>query len=184
MRGTIIHIMRMRTANGMGQATPSATGPPLVLSSQASNVIVSGFRADTHPHSNLIRPRCAERVKRGRGKPVLIMHIGFFACFHTISLERSRFSKIATIVYISCSLCILAFSLVFTQYLSNAVVSAKSPQLYIFLALVALKLLVSLISRLVACSARIVVAHRDTYTDTQNNDYCNPRSAHARRGLR
>ena len=30
--------------------------------------------------SNLIRPRCAERAKPGRGKPVLIMHIGFFAC--------------------------------------------------------------------------------------------------------
>ena len=28
-----------------------------------------------------------------RGKPVLIMHIGFFACFHAISLERRRFSK-------------------------------------------------------------------------------------------
>ena len=37
-----------------------------------------------------------ERAKPGRGKPVLIMHIGFFACFHAISLERSRFSKIAT----------------------------------------------------------------------------------------
>ena len=27
---------------------------------------------------------------------MLIMHIGFLACFHAISLERSRFSKIAT----------------------------------------------------------------------------------------
>ena len=57
-------------------------------------MIVSGFRAaldlDTYPLSNLIRPRCAERAKRGRGKPVLIMHIGFFACFHAISLERSQ----------------------------------------------------------------------------------------------
>ena len=43
----------------------------------------------------------------------------------------------------------------------------------IFHALVALKLLVSLISRLVACSARIVV---DKQTDTQTN-YCNPRCA-------
>ena len=50
------------------------------------------------------------------------MHIGFLACFHAISLERSRFSEIATF----------------------------------FLALVALKLLASLISCLVACSARIV----------------------------
>ena len=43
---------------------------------------------DTNPLSNLIRPRCAERAKRGRGKPVLVMHIAFFACFHAISLER------------------------------------------------------------------------------------------------
>ena len=48
----------------------------------------------------------------------------------------------------------------------------------IFLALVALKLLVSLMSRLVACSARIVVNKQtNKQTDTQN-DYCN-----ARRGL-
>ena len=54
--------------DGMGQATPSVTGLPLMLSSQASYVIVSGFRAvldldlDTYPFSNLIRPRCAERL--------------------------------------------------------------------------------------------------------------------------
>ena len=64
-------------------------------------MIVSGFTAaldlDTYPLRNLIRPRCAERAKPGRGKPVLIMHIGF----HAISLERSRFSKIA-FVEISC----------------------------------------------------------------------------------
>ena len=109
-------------------------------------VIVSGFRAaldlNTYPLRNLIRPRCAERAKPGRGKPVLIMHIGFFTCFHAISLKSSRFSKIGTLF---------------------------------FLSLVALKLLVSLISRLVDCSARIVVERQtDTQTDTQN-DYCNPR---------
>ena len=49
---------------------------------------------DTYPLSN-IRPRCAERAKRGRGKPVLIMHIGFLASFHAISPERSGFSKIS-----------------------------------------------------------------------------------------
>ena len=80
----------------MGQATPSATGLPLMLSSQASYVIVSGYRAaldlDTYPLSNFIRPRCAERAKRGRGKPVVIMHIGLLACFHAISLDRSRFT--------------------------------------------------------------------------------------------
>ena len=63
-------------------------------------MIVSGFRAaldlDTYPRKNLIRPRCAEQAKPGRGKPVLI------------NMQ-------------------LAFSLVFTPYLSNAVVSAKSP---------------------------------------------------------
>ena len=70
----------------------------------ASCVIVSRFRAaldlDIYPYMNLIRPRCAERAKPGRGKSVLIMHIGFFACFHGISLERSRFSKIATFFFL------------------------------------------------------------------------------------
>ena len=80
-------------------------------------------------------------------------------------------------------ICILALSLVFTPYLLNAVVSAKSP--HFFHALVALKLLVSLISRLVACSARIVVDKQtdrqtDRQTDTQTN-YCNPRCACAPR---
>ena len=67
-------------------------------------------------------------------------------------------------------ICILALSLVFTPYLSNAVVSAKSP--HYFHALVVLKLLVS---RLVACSARIVV---DRQTDTHRR---NPRCACAPR---
>ena len=50
-----------------------------------------------------------------------------------------------------------------------------------FHALVALKLLVSLISRPVACSARIVVDRQtDRQTDTQAN-YCNPRCACAPR---
>ena len=65
--------------------------------SQAGCVNVSGFTATldlgTYPLSNFIRPWCAERAKPGQGKPVLIMHIGFFACFHAISLERSRFSN-------------------------------------------------------------------------------------------
>ena len=75
--------------------------------SQASCVLVSGFTAaldlDTYPLMNLIRPRCAEQAKHGRGKPVLIMHIGFLACFHAISPERSRFSKIATLFSCPCS---------------------------------------------------------------------------------
>ena len=102
-------------------------------------MIVSRFRTaldlDTYPHSNFIRPRCAERAKHGRGKPVLIMHIGFLACFHAIhvSLERSRFSK--------------------NRHIN-------------FPALVALNLLVSLISRLVARSARIVV---DKQTNKQTD---------------
>ena len=70
-------------------------------------MIVSGFRAaldlDTYPHRNLIRPRCAERAKPGGGKPVLIMHIGIIACFQAISLERSRFSEMATFFSCSCS---------------------------------------------------------------------------------
>ena len=85
----------------MGWATQRGPGPRLVAGSHrlASCTIVSGLRAaldlNTYPLRNLIRPRCAERAKPGRGKPVLIMHIGFLACFHAISLERSRFSKIA-----------------------------------------------------------------------------------------
>ena len=69
-------------------------------------MIVSRFRTaldlDTYPLSNFIRPRCAERAKRGRGKPVLIMHIGFLACFYAISLERCRFSKIASLFSCPC----------------------------------------------------------------------------------
>ena len=148
MRGAIIRIMRMRTANCKQRRPP-------MLSSQASCVIVSGFRAaldlDTYPLSNLIRPRCAERAKPGRGKPVLIMHIGFFACF---SRHISR-----------------------TQ-------SFQQNRHIIFLALVqALKLLVSFISRPVACSARIVV---DRQTDRQTDRHRTTTvilAAHARRGL-
>ena len=90
----------------MGWATQRGPRPGLVATSHrlASCVIVSGFRAaldlTTYPLRNLIRPRCAERAKPGRGKPVLIMHIGFLACFHAISLECSRFSKIATLVFL------------------------------------------------------------------------------------
>ena len=39
------------------------------------------------------------RLQGSRGKPVLNLHIGSFACFHAISLERSRFSKIATLFF-------------------------------------------------------------------------------------
>ena len=74
---------------------------------------------------------------------MLIMHIGFFACFHAISLERSRHIN--------------------------------------FHALVALKLLVSLISHLVACSARIVV-DRQTNKQTHRPTTVNL-AAHARRRL-
>ena len=66
-------------------------------------MIVSGFTAaldlDTYPLRNLIRPRCAERAKPGRGKP-LIMHIGFLAYFHTISLNAVVSAKSPH--YISC----------------------------------------------------------------------------------
>ena len=88
----------------MGWATQRGPRPRLVATSHrlAGCVIVSRFRTaldlDTYPLSN-IRPRCAERDKRGRGKPVLIMHIGFLASFHAISPERSGFSKIATLIF-------------------------------------------------------------------------------------
>ena len=90
----------------MGWATQRGPRPRLVATSHrlASGVIVSWFRTaldlDTYPLSNFIRPRCAERAKRGRGKPVLIMHIGFLAFFHAISLERSRFNKIASLIFV------------------------------------------------------------------------------------
>ena len=138
----------------MGWATQRGPRPRLVATSHrlASCVIVSRFRTldlDTYPLSNFIHPQCAERAKRGRGKPVLIMHIGILACFHAIS-----------------------------------------PVIY--LALVALKLLVSLINRLVACSARIVAdkqtnkqTHRTTtvtlaayaYRAAYHNYACAPRPA-------
>ena len=92
----------------MGWATQRGPRPRLVATSHrlASCVIVSRFRTaldlDTYPLSNFIRPRCAERAKRGRGKPVLIMQIGFLACFHAISLERSRFRKIASFILCPC----------------------------------------------------------------------------------
>ena len=136
----------------MGWATQRGPRPRLVATSHrlAGCAIVSGFRAaldlNTYPPRNLIRPRCAERAKPGRGKPVLIMHI------------------------------IWLFSL-FSRHISRT----QSFRHIIFLALVALKLLVSLISRLVACSARIVADRQtDKQTDTQN-DYCNPRCACAPR---
>ena len=99
-RTIITHAHRARTATQRGPR------PRLVATSHrlASCVSVSGFRTaldlDTYPHSNLIRPRYAERAKPGRGKPVLIMHIGFLACFHAISHERSCFSKIATLFFL------------------------------------------------------------------------------------
>ena len=88
----------------MGWATQRGPRPRLVATSHglAGRVIVSRFRTaldlDTYPLSN-IRPQCTERAKRGRGKPVLIMHIGFLASFHAISPERSGFSKIATLFF-------------------------------------------------------------------------------------
>ena len=78
-----------------------------------------------------------------------------------------------------CSLCNWLFSL-FSRHISRTQSFQQNCHI-IFLALVALKLLVSLISRLVACSPRIVVdTHTHTHTDTQN-DYCNPRCACAPR---
>ena len=87
---------------------------------------------DTYPLRNLVRPRCAERAKPGRGKPVFIMHIGFLAFSRHISRTQS--------------------------FQQNRHV--------IFPALVALNLLVSLISRLVACSA-ITVADKQTDRHTE-----------------
>ena len=35
----------------------------------------------------------------GRGKPVLIMRIGFFACFHAISLETQSFQQNRHVIF-------------------------------------------------------------------------------------
>ena len=78
-----------------------------------------------------------------------------------------------------CSLCILAFRL-FSRHISRTQ-SFQQNRSILFLALVALKLLVSLISRLVACSARIVV---DKQSDKQTHRLSTVTlAAHARRGL-
>ena len=142
----------------MGWATQRGPRPRLVATSHrlASCVIVSRFRTaldlDTYPLSN-IRPRCAERAKRSRGKPVLIMHI------------------------------IWLFSL-FSRHISRTQSFQQNRQ-FNFRALVALKMLVSLISRLVACSPRIVV---DKQTNRQTDGHTHRTTtvtlaAHARRGL-
>ena len=121
--------------DGLGHAMRSATY--LSANGLASCVIVSGFRTavelDTYPLCNLIHPQCAKQAKPGRGKPVLIMHIGFFACFHAIRISRTQ------------------------SFQQNC---------HIIHALVALKMLVSLISHLVACSARIV-GNRQTDRHTE-----------------
>ena len=102
----IYTVEKKKKKNLMGWATQRGPRPRLVATSHGlgSCVIVSRFRTamdlDTYPLSNFIRPRCAERAKRSRGKPVLIMYIGFLACFHAISLERSRFSKIASLIFV------------------------------------------------------------------------------------
>ena len=137
----------------MGWASKRRTHRRPSYLSQASCMIVSGFTAaldlDTYPLRNLIRPRCAERTKHGRGKPVLIMHIGFLAWLNSRHISRTQ------------------------SFQQNRHVS--------FLALVALKLLVSLISRLVACSSRIVA---DRQTDRQTHRTTTVTlAAHARRGL-
>ena len=78
-----------------------------------------------------------------------------------------------------CSLSYWLFSL-FSRHISRTQ-SFQQNRHIIFPALVALKLLVSLISRLVACSARIVV---DRQTDTQTHRTTTVTlAAHARRGL-
>ena len=100
-RTIITHAHRAPLIDGLGR--PRIVVRDLGTSHRLGCVIVrAALYLDTYPHRNLIRPRCAERAKPGRGKPVLIMHIGFLACFHAISLERGRFSEIATF-FCSCS---------------------------------------------------------------------------------
>ena len=98
-----------------------------MLSSQASCVIMSVFRAaldlDTYPLSNLIRPRCAERAKPGRGISryslciIIIIDRGsrvfatlchftfyFHVCSHftfTFNLKSSLIDTFATFILLS-----------------------------------------------------------------------------------
>ena len=72
---------------------------------------------------------------------------------------------------------IMHIGFLFSRHISRTQ-SFQQNRHIVFLALVALKLLVSLISRLVACSTGIVGDRQDT-----QNDYRNPRYACARRGL-
>ena len=76
-----IMVSRDVVVSPLGWATQRGLRPCTYLP-KASCMIASGFRValdlDTYPLSNLIRPRCAGRAKPGRGKPVLIMHIGVF----------------------------------------------------------------------------------------------------------
>ena len=74
----------------------------------------------------------------------------------------------------------IGFFSLFSRHISRTQ-SFQQNRHIVFLALVALKLLVSLISRLVACSARIVV---DKQTDRQTHRATTVTlAAHARRGL-
>ena len=70
----------------------------------------------------------------------------------------------------------IGFFALFSRHISRTQSFQRNRNI-LFLALVALKLLVSFIIRLVACSARIVADKQtNRQTDTQN-DYCNPRCA-------
>ena len=93
MKGTKVQTLSALYAcapliDGLGHTTRSTTYMYLSANRLAtcSCVIMSECRAapdlDTYPLNNLICLRCVERDKPGRGKPVLIMHIGFFVCFH------------------------------------------------------------------------------------------------------
>ena len=144
----------------MGWATqrgPACPGPRLVAGAHrlASCTIVSGFRAALDLNTYPLRNLIRPRFAE-RAKP-------------------GR-GKPVLIAY-------WLFSL-FSRHISRTQ-SFQQNRHVIFPALVALNLLVSLISRLVACSARIVgdkQTNKQTnrQTDTQN-DYCNPRCACAPR---
>ena len=69
-----------------------------VIAHACGMTVVSEFRAALdldHRYCSL----CAERAKPGRGKPVLIMRIGFFACFHAISLETQSFQQNRNVIF-------------------------------------------------------------------------------------
>ena len=63
-------------------------------------IILFYATADYYAHVQSVHASCSVSwCVHVRDTGPLITHIGFFACFHAISFERSGFSKIATLFF-------------------------------------------------------------------------------------